>query len=130
MRKLIFIILSGLDQVRKIKFFVSGKIDLNLTTATPAHGVVKHVLVKLGDCIVISSCTNIKHHRELGLKVLANALVKPFVTVDLSIVSLLQGKNEIDSTAFESLVIKTKVPCANLEQMQNVLWDLLDPFVH
>ena len=84
---------------------MSRKVHFNFTAATTAPWVIEHILVKLSDSVVVSSRTNIEHEGELRLKILAYALVKPFVTVDLSIVSLLEGENEVNSTAHKSLVI-------------------------
>jgi len=57
------------------------------------------VFVELGDCVVIGSGTNVKHEGVLWLDVFADTLEEPLVTVNLTIVSLFEGKDEIDSSS-------------------------------
>lgn len=83
------------------------------------------MFVELGDCVVIGSGTNIKHEGVLWLDVLADALEEPLVTVDLTIVSLFEGKDEVDSSSVQRLLFKAEVPGACLEQVEAVLLDLL-----
>ena len=45
------------------------------------------------------------------------------MTVNLTVISLLKSKNEIDSSAAELILGQAKVPGANLEEMETVLWD-------
>jgi hypothetical protein len=52
------------------------------------------------------------------------------VTINFTIIPLLDGKNKVDSPTFEGLIIKTEIPGANLEKMKDVLWHVLDLFVH
>jgi hypothetical protein len=52
------------------------------------------------------------------------------VAVDFAIVPLLERKHEIDSSSLKALVVQTKVPSANLEQMKNIFGDLFDAFIH
>jgi hypothetical protein len=47
--------------------------------------------------VIISPRSNIEHHGELWLEVLANALEEPLVTVDFTVVVMLNGKDEIYS---------------------------------
>ena len=46
------------------------------------------------------------------------------MTVNFTIVSLFNGKNKVDSSAFQAVFVKSKVPAAHLEQMQAILWSL------
>jgi len=52
------------------------------------------------------------------------------VTINFTIIPLLDGKNKVDSPTFEGLIIKTEIPGANLEEMEDVLWHVLDLLVH
>lgn len=79
------------------------QIDLDLTTAPSTVWIVEHVLVELGNGIVVSPRPDIQHHGELGLQVLTDALVKPFVAVDLAIVPLLYSEDEVDAAHLELL---------------------------
>ena len=54
------------------------------------------------------------------------------MTIDLTIISLLESKDEIDSSAAQLILGKTEVPGAYLEEMEAVLGNLLrwHGFVH
>ena len=52
------------------------------------------------------------------------------MTFNFTIIPLLEGRNEVDSPTFEGLIIKTEIPGANLEEMEDVLWHVLDLLVH
>jgi len=45
------------------------------------------------------------------------------VTINLTIIPLLEGENEIDSSAAELILGEAEVPGASLEQMETVLWN-------
>lgn len=52
------------------------------------------------------------------------------MTIDFTIIPLFYSKNKVDSPTFEGLIIKTEIPGANLEKMEDVLWYVLDLLVH
>ena len=52
------------------------------------------------------------------------------MTVDLTIVSLLERENEVNPSSLERFVVDSEVPGADLEQMHNVFGDLLDVLGH
>ena len=52
------------------------------------------------------------------------------MTIDFSIIPLFKSKYEIDSAPFKGLFIKSKVPSADLKQMQDVLRYFFDVFIH
>jgi hypothetical protein len=129
--ELVFVKLSGSDHVLGSRL-VLVQIDLNLTATSTTSVVANHVFVEFGDGIVISSSTDIKHERVLWLKILADTLEKPFVTVDLTVVSLFKAKHEINSSSLELFLLKAEIPGAHLEQMKAVLWKRISGkvFVH
>ena len=96
--ELIFVKLGGSDHVLGSRLIFS-QIDLNLTATSTTSFVHGHIFVEFGDGIIVSSSTDIKHEGVLWLKILANTLEKPFVTVDLTIISLFKAKHEIDSSS-------------------------------
>jgi len=104
---------------------VISELDLDLTTASTAVRILLHVVEELSNGVVIGSCSSIKHEAELGFNVLAYALEEPFVTIDLTVVSLLDGKDEVDSPSFNLLSVEPKVPGTNLEQMEDILWNFV-----
>jgi hypothetical protein len=48
--------------------------------------------------VIISPRSDIEHHGELWLEVLANALEEPLMTIDFTVIVMLNGKDEIDSS--------------------------------
>ena len=52
------------------------------------------------------------------------------MTIDFTVICLFHGKDEVDSSALEGLIINAEVPSANLEHVQNVFGDILDILVH
>lgn len=46
------------------------------------------------------------------------------MAVDLTIIFVLDSENEIDAASFELILPETEIACANLEAMQQVLWNL------
>ena len=54
------------------------------------------------------------------------------MTVDLTVIPLLEGKNEINSSATELIFRQAEVPGANLEKMETILWNSVrrHRFVH
>ena len=109
------------------------KIYFNFSANTAATIIHLHVFIKLCDSIVISSGTDVKHECIFRLKVLADALEEPLMRVNLTIVTLLQSKNEIDSSTVKLVsVFEAKVPSAYLEQMEHVCRDVfsLDIVLH
>ena len=77
-----------------------GEINLNFSTAASTIIVINHVFVQFGNRVIVSFCTDIKHESELRFEVFAYSLEEPFVRVDLTIISLFQSEDEIDSSAF------------------------------
>lgn len=45
------------------------------------------------------------------------------MTVDLTIISLLEAKHEIDSSSLELFLLQAEIPGADLEQVKAVLWE-------
>ena len=109
---------------------MSGKIYLDLTTASSTILILKHVFIELRNGIFVGSRTNIKHERILGLQILTDSLEEPLVTINFTIIPLFDSKNKVDSPTFEGFIIETEVPGANLEKMEDVLWYVLDLLVH
>jgi hypothetical protein len=126
--------LGYFDEVRHIDSFLSGKVNLDFSTATSTIFIVQHIFEKFGNCVVVWSCSNIKHQSEFWLDVFANTLEEPFMTVDFSVISLLHRKDEINSSSLQRFVVESKVPSANLKQMQDIFWNslyiLVINFVH
>jgi hypothetical protein len=103
--QLILVKLCSFDHVGDIILAVSGKVYLNFSTASATVVIVDHVFVQLGNGIIISSGSDVQHQGVLWLEILAKALEKPLVTVDLTIIPLLNGKDKIDSTALKCFII-------------------------
>ena len=78
---------------------VSREIYFNLTAAPSTIIICEHVFVKLCDGVIVGSGADIKHERELRFQILTDALEEPFVTVDLTVISLLDGKHQIDESS-------------------------------
>ena len=80
---------------------------------------------KLEKGILVRLRTNIQHKTEFRLKILANRLEEPLVRINLSIVSVLDSKHNVEPSAFEVVIlIKTNIPSCHLEQMKQVLWPI------
>lgn len=47
------------------------------------------------------------------------------MTINLTVIPLLEGEDEINSSATELIFGQAEVPRANLEKMEAVLWDSL-----
>ena len=45
--------------------------------------------------------------------------------VDLSIISVLDGKHDVHSAAFQDIIFKTEIPCRHLENVKDVFGDLV-----
>ena len=88
MTKFVLIKLCTPHQIWRVVFKL-GEIYLDFSTAASTVLVFDHVLVQLGNGIIIWSCSNVEHQAKLWFEVLTDALEKPLVTVDFSIVSLL-----------------------------------------
>ena len=100
MTQFVFVKLSTSQEVRRVVLELS-EVHLNLSTAPATIVVECHVLVELGDGVIIRSCSDIKHQAKLWLDIFADALEKPFMAINFPVISLFQGKNHIDSSAFE-----------------------------
>mmetsp|Transcript_9471 Transcript_9471/g.14522 ORF Transcript_9471/g.14522 Transcript_9471/m.14522 type:complete len:225 (-) Transcript_9471:210-884(-) len=122
--------LGCFDEVADVVAFVLGEVYLDFSATSAAAFVVEHVLVELGDGVVVGPGPNVEHEGVLGLQVLADALEEPLVTVDLPVVLLLQSEDEVNATTGQRLIFKAEVPGADLEEMQTVLGDGLHSFVH
>ena len=102
------------------------KINFNFTAASTATWIVNHVFIKSGNSIIIWSRPTIKHYCVFRFEILTDSLIKPFVTIDFSIIPLFDSKYEIDPSTLQSGFINSKIPSADLEKMQNIFRDLLN----
>jgi hypothetical protein len=79
-----------------------------------------HVLVELVNGIVVRPCSNIKHETKLWFQVLTNSLEEPLVTINLTVISVLNGEHEVDPSCLKVVLLQTEVPSTNLKHMDNV----------
>lgn len=95
---------------------MSRQINFNLAATAATVFIITHILVQLSDGEIVRPRAHIKHQRVPRLNVFAHALEKPLVAIDLAVVPLLDGQNEVDTAAIELLAIfQTEVPGARLE---------------
>ena len=84
------------------------------------------MFVELGDCVVIGSGTNIKHEGVLWLDIFADSLEEPLVTVNLTIISLLESKDEVDSSVLEIFKNGTFINGPSVKKFQSDLESYLN----
>jgi hypothetical protein len=115
MTQLIFVKLSGSNQIRFKRLIRIPQVDLNFAAASTTERMQSHILIQLQDGAVGSSSTYIKHQGKFRFQVLANTLEEPFVTINLTIISLFQRKDEVDSSTTKVVSVQSKVPSTNLK---------------
>ena len=121
MTQLVFKELGRLNNIGTDSTLNLAKIDFNLTTTASAELISLHVRVKFHDCIFVSLCSNIEHHAQFRLQILAYSLEEPLVRVDLSVVTVLNAEADMDTTSFENVVVKSYIPSCHLPDMEQVL---------
>lgn len=80
--------------------------------------------------MLFRSGTNIKHKTLFRFKIFTYTLEEPSMRIDLSIISLLNRKDKVQSPTFKHIILQAKVPSLNLKHMDDIQRDLLDIRVH
>ena len=93
-------------------------VNLDLSATSAALWIVLHLLVKLKQGVLFRSSTDIEHQAEFWLDEFADALEKPFMRVNLAVVSVLDGKHEVNSSCLQDVRIEAEVPRGNLKYME------------
>lgn len=89
------------------------------------------MLVHLSKGVVTWSSSNIELLDIDWVKIFCNTLEKPFVTIDLSIVVVLQSEHEVDLSASEVVVIlDSEIFSDCSESMEQVLWIVFKSWFH
>lgn len=98
MAEFVFVKLCELDEGR-----ISNRLHINLDFSAAATRVLVdvHVTDQLLDRVCVRSGTNVKDYTVFRSDLWANTLEKPLVTVNFSVVSMFDSKNEIDPVACE-----------------------------
>lgn len=99
MAHFIFVELSCLYEIRPTDSFFLREVDFDFSATTSTSYMLHHVLLEFVDCMPVWSGSNVKHQAELWLKVLADALKEPLVTVNLSVISLFNSKDQVDPSS-------------------------------
>ena len=97
------------------------QINFNFSATATTVFVVLHVVVQFDKGVVVTSRSNIKHQTQLRLQILANALEKPFMRVNFTVVPVLDTETNMDAPSFEHIVTETYVPGGHLEDMQEIV---------
>lgn len=103
-------VLEKLSKLDEASTWNTVDINLNFTATSSGVLVDVHVADQFLYWVWVRSCTYVKDYTILGPYLRTNALEKPLVTVDFSIVPLLNSENKVDSVAFKYLLRQSKVP--------------------
>ena len=87
------------------------QVDLNLTATATTARVFPHMIVQLEQGILVWPRTDIKHKAHLWFEILTDPLEKPFMRVDFTIITVLNTKAEMNSSAFKNIIVQTYIPC-------------------
>ena len=107
--KLVLVKLGGLNEIAIVRTLLCVQINLDLTTAAAAAGLVGHVGVELHQGVVVRLGSNIQHEHVFRLDPLTDALKEPLVRVDFSIIPVLNSEHEVDPVNRQLLVLKSKI---------------------
>ena len=78
----------------------------------------------------LRTCTYVKHKAQFRPQILADTLEEPSVRVNFSIISVLYGEHKVNTSPIEDILLKIKVPCTNLEHVDEVGRDILAALAH